>query len=909
MKISSTLIKTFGTLLAALWIFETSAQCTTATISGIASGGFCGNASGSTLTASPAGGFFTGPGMINSTFFPALAGPGTKTLTYNYGACTNSYVLTTNTVVGDNSPTYSIVNTTNLENSVSLSDDQLSGGLPIGFTFTFFCNAYTTFYISSNGFITFNSGAGNGCCSGQSLPNNTTPDNLIACDWNDLYPPNGGTISYATIGTAPNRTLCVNYNGIAHYNGGSYCCPIIQQIRLAEGSNIIEIHTNTKPIPTSTYNETMGISNSGGSVGFAVPGRNAAVWSASVEAVRFTPVLGCSATQTVLVYPTTASVSGTQGVCTGNSTTLTANSAFTGPVTYSWSGGSSSTASNIVVNPTSNTSYSIAVTNSASCVANAVANVTVFSGAPTVSASASSNSVCAGKSVTLTATGAPNYSWTNGVTNGVGFTPTVTASYVATGFNSCGSNTVAVTVSVGPLPVSTAASSNVICAGNPVTLTAVSTATTYTWSPGNIPGASPLVTPTANTAYTVTASDGTCFGTSVISITANPIPTISAIPSSSNVCAGSTVTLTASGGLTYSWTTLSQTNAVIVITPTASGAYNVSGTNSLNCSSSAQAIVIIAQTPTLTAVAADALVCNGGSTTLTATGANSTYSWSTGGTTSTITVTPTGLTNYTVYGTSNSNTCVGTATVNVDVFTPSVTITGNTVICNGEVVTLTGNGADSYSWSWGSNTLPFQSVNDSPSTTTIYTLTSLTNTLALNCADTQTYQVTVNPTPTLTAAAQRTAMCRAESNTLTATSAPTCTFSWSNLSSTSSTVVITPTLITTLNYTVSGTTAQGCTNTAVVQIKINSCVGISENDPATARLAIFPNPSNGQFTVSYNSDIVLEISNQLGQKIRKVELNEANHFTTNISGLADGVYFVTGEKNGRNISQKIVVTK
>jgi hypothetical protein len=55
-------------------------------------------------------------------------------------------------------------------NRVANCDDCVSPGLPIGFDFEFFGNTYTTFNVSSNGFISFGSGSDNGCCSGRPSP-------------------------------------------------------------------------------------------------------------------------------------------------------------------------------------------------------------------------------------------------------------------------------------------------------------------------------------------------------------------------------------------------------------------------------------------------------------------------------------------------------------------------------------------------------------------------------------------------------------------------------------------------------------------------------------------------------------------------------------------------------------------
>ncbi|MEM7102507.1 MAG: CARDB domain-containing protein [Bacteroidota bacterium] len=170
---------------------------------------------------------------------------------------------------------------------VFLYDDELSGALPIGFTFTFFGNDYTDFHISSNGFITFDDSGIDGCCEGEPIPDNSNgyaPDNFIAFAWGDLSPGYAGeTIEYFTTGIAPNRQLVMNFIDVPH------CCYytdlVTTQVILFETTNAIEIHTTTKP--DAGQFQTMGIENEDGTIGFPVPGRNGETWSATNDFVRF----------------------------------------------------------------------------------------------------------------------------------------------------------------------------------------------------------------------------------------------------------------------------------------------------------------------------------------------------------------------------------------------------------------------------------------------------------------------------------------------------------------------------------------------------------------------------------------------------------------------------------------------
>jgi hypothetical protein len=147
--------------------------------------------------------------------------------------------------------------------------------------------------VSSNGFISFDAGAGAGCCTGQSLPNVAQPNNLIAFAWEDLNPSLGGTVSYSTVGSAPNRILVVQFSNIQHYGGGN---PVTSQVLLYESSNAIEIHTGSMPSDGGSH--TMGIENSGGTQAVSVTSRNASSWTVTNDYVRFEP---CTYSQSVTV--------------------------------------------------------------------------------------------------------------------------------------------------------------------------------------------------------------------------------------------------------------------------------------------------------------------------------------------------------------------------------------------------------------------------------------------------------------------------------------------------------------------------------------------------------------------------------------------------------------------------------
>jgi PKD repeat protein len=198
----------------------------------------------------------------------------------------NAVVSNSNAISGYNLSTVAYAPVSGTGTTVALADDAVSGLLPIGFTFNFYGNLYTGFYISSNGFIGFSSGMANGCCVGVNIPSAGNPDNMIAFAWNDLNPSvNASVVSYFTTGTAPNRKLVVKYN-TNHYNGTAY--PMRGQIILFESSNIIEIHSEViTSVPSNPT--TQGIENFNGTAGVSPAGRSAAIFGITNDAIRFTP--------------------------------------------------------------------------------------------------------------------------------------------------------------------------------------------------------------------------------------------------------------------------------------------------------------------------------------------------------------------------------------------------------------------------------------------------------------------------------------------------------------------------------------------------------------------------------------------------------------------------------------------
>jgi len=124
-----------------------------------------------------------------------------------------------------------------------LGDDQMSGMVPIGFSFSFFGTGYDSLSVSSNGYVTFNqttAGENSTFAVNASIPDAYAPLNAIMLSWFDLDPYLTGTISYGVLGEAPNRVFIVQYSQVPLFA----CSQDLYtgQLQLFEGTNNIEVH-------------------------------------------------------------------------------------------------------------------------------------------------------------------------------------------------------------------------------------------------------------------------------------------------------------------------------------------------------------------------------------------------------------------------------------------------------------------------------------------------------------------------------------------------------------------------------------------------------------------------------------------------------------------------------------------
>lgn len=193
-----------------------------------------------------------------------------------YGRRTDPYEVTF--------PAYNTAGAFNAGTVIPSSDDVTHGPFNIGFTFNFFGNNYTQFYVGSNGWIGFSAAQTTGYTAAY-IPNAGSPRNVIMADWEDLFP-GAANIYYTTVGTAPNRKLIVSFNAVPHYGCRSNLHTF--QFVLYETTNVIDVNYQSKPLCGSN-NATAGLVNSDNSNVVPVGGKNASAWSVTNYSVRYTP--------------------------------------------------------------------------------------------------------------------------------------------------------------------------------------------------------------------------------------------------------------------------------------------------------------------------------------------------------------------------------------------------------------------------------------------------------------------------------------------------------------------------------------------------------------------------------------------------------------------------------------------
>lgn len=472
---------------------------------------------------------------------------------------------------------------------------------------------------------------------------------------------------------------------------------------------------------------------------------------------------------------------------------------------------------------------------------------------------------------------------------------------------SAGTYTIVVTDSTGcsssqtftiTQPVSVTASisgDTIICNGQSASLTA-SGGGTYSWNTNETNNLI-TVTPSADTAFYVIVSNGSCSDTAYAVINVIPYP-IAAINGFSSLCPGQADTLISNGGSIYNWNTSDTTN-ILIISPVSNTAYNVIVSNG-SCSDTAYFNVMINPVPAATITGPDS-VCNGQSVTLTAAG-GSTYIWNFGAITPGITISPTLNTVYSVIVGNNSG-CTDTTQKNVYVIPlPQINISGTSIICEGETTILSASGIGNLLWDNGATA---NSIYINPVTTSTYFVS------ASNSCGTASDSLTINVNPLpIISTSNDTSILLGSSALLNASGA--ISYVWLPPSGLSCLNCASPAASpqSTTTYSVTGTDSNGCSKTNTVIISVDSEFEIFVPD-------IFSPNNDGQndvlFVRGYGiKEINFVIYDRLGEKI--FETNDQNkgwdgsYKGTPLNNAVFVYYLSASSINGKTVKTKGDIT-
>ena len=651
-----------------------------------------------------------------------------------------------------------------------------------------------------------------------------------------------------------------------------------------------------------------------------------------------------------------------QSICESESVTLTAS----GAESYSWSNGEET--ASITVTPTETTTYTVTGTDSEGNQDTDSVIVTINS-LPTADAGGDME-ICEDNSVTLSASGGDSYTWewSGSQESGQSITvsPQETTTFTVTvTLNGC-SSTDEVTVTVKPRPTINAGNDVDIYLGESATLTAVGEGA-FEWSTGETTE-SIIVSPTLSETYTVTATLDGCTNTDSVLVTIldNEESVQANAGDDATICEGENVTLTASGGDNYLWST-GETTQSIEVSPSETTTYTVTVSNSTN---SDVDDVIVNVNPIPTAYAGeDQSILHGQAVTLSATGGSeyiwsngetsqeisvhptenteytveviqdgcsdfdtvavivnvvadivddtticqgnstvlsasggSNYFWSNGETTQNIEVSPTQTTTYSVIVSNGTSSDTASVTVNVNLL-PNANAGEDVIIEEGQNVTLSASGGNTYIWNTGDTS---QNISVSPIETTTYTVETIVN----GCSNFDEVTVTVVP-PVDANAGEDVEICHGDEITLTASGGE--FFEWSTGDTTAS-INVTPNQTTMYTVSVSNGVSE---EFAEVMVILDNCLDSDgeEDQFYGFDYKVYPNPSNGEVNIKLSgleNISSLYITDILGKTIKTETISANNgsiiNKTYNLSSISKGLYFVTFIESGKEaITKKLII--
>jgi hypothetical protein len=275
---------------------------------------------------------------------------------------------------------------------------------------------------------------------------------------------------------------------------------------------------------------------------------------------------------------------------------------------------------------------------------------------------------------------------------------------------------------------------------------------------------------------------------------------------------------------------------------------------------------------------------------LTANGADD-YVWSTSATGPGIVESPLVSTNYVVVGTNTMTGCTATLSemIYVNEAPTLFVVASSPTTCAGSPVNLMAFGQGVVAFSWNTSATG-ANITVAPLSSTSYTVIG---TNSFGCTGVASQAVGVTPLPSVNVSSSNPDVaCHNEAVSLTANGGV--VYTWLSGSSSvmysGNPITVVPG-VTTI-FTVTATNAAGCSNKTTITQNVAECVGLKENNALTG-LKVYPNPTNGVFTIELNNNSVktVEVTDITGRLIL-ANTSVAEQINVNIADLANGIYYV-----------------
>ncbi len=717
-----------------------------------------------TLNGSPAGGTFSGLGVVTNTYNPSLTTIGNHIITYDFtdaNGCTGTSTQTTLT------NGLAFVTFSGLGTDYCISDNTpvTLTGSPTGGTFSGAGISGNTFTPSGSivglQTITYTYVDPNGCTNviTRQVNINALPTvafaglNASYCiDAADApltgFPTGGsftGTGLNGTTFSPAIATIGGPYSVTYTYTDGNGCANTSTQSVSVNDVPVVALFGLNAQYCSNDAVVTVSVSPAGGSLsgsgttGLTFDPSSSVIGSTTVTYL-YTDANGCDNTATQNVTVNAAPTVNFGGLAATYCLNSPIAPLFGFPTGGTFSGAGligSSFDPSLAGSNTHTITYSFTDANSCT---NIATNSTIVSATPTVSFTGLAASYCIDDATPVTLIGSPaggTFSG-NGLTLSV-FTPSLAGigsqdiAYDFTDASGC-TGTATVTTIINDLPVVSFTGLNATyCVGNPASvLTSSPLGGTFSGAGGVTSGSfDPSISLAGSFPIVVSFTDANgCTNTATQTTIVNALPTPPVVTPSGplNVCNGAATTLTAASGFSsYVWAeATANVGFGATLGVTQSGSYTVSVINASGCTATSAPVQVTVSPALVVDLGNDTLICTGSSFILDAGAGFNTYVWSNGGSTNQFnTVTAQGI--YTVTVT-NAQGCSGTDNISVtlgQLLQPVLTTNVSPTICQGDSVTLdAGAGYATYSWSDGGNTIT-QTITVGFSTQLTVTVTDL----------------------------------------------------------------------------------------------------------------------------------------------------------------------------------------